>query len=47
MLRAKQAGLLQKITGAEKKRNTERSDQRIDCTGKKTDAALWYRKVAH
>ncbi len=46
MFRAKQTSLLQKITGAEKKRNTERADQRIDCTGKKTDAPVWHRKTA-
>jgi len=45
MLRAIQAGLLQKITGAQEKRNAERSDQRNDCTGAEADAQIRHRKT--
>ena len=47
MFRAKQTSLLQEVTGAEKKRNTKRADQRNDSTGAKTDAQVWHRKVAY
>ena len=47
MFRAKQTSLVQKNTGAEKKRKTERADQRIDCTSTQNDAQVWHRKIAY
>ena len=45
MFRAKQTSLVQKNTGAEKKRKTERADQRIDCTSTQNDAQYGTEKL--